>query len=247
MLAVLQDRGFILYESLLTCRMSRKRKYVLATSWNCSNKLTGRKVMMLYLDVMMQLLWMKRRGKQRLKVFAELSQRFRSPESWTHLPHTETFRCTACHWLWLFFPPLQRYIKWLKKGDITTNIYREHLNCCVKVHIVIPEELLIISCWTEMYVCVLSIHQWSVVSVAVWRQSLCLTYTETSQLIINKFQQLFSCYCYLWVTGCQILTTQSQMHVCKVPPLVLGLFLSFCLCWCKVVKDFPPSITGPIS
>lgn len=42
--------------------MSRKRKYVLATSWNCSNKLTGRKVMTLYLDVIMQLLWMKRRG-----------------------------------------------------------------------------------------------------------------------------------------------------------------------------------------
>lgn len=47
----------------LTCRMSRKRKYVLATSWNCSNKLTGRKVMMLYLDVMMQLFW-RVRGKQ---------------------------------------------------------------------------------------------------------------------------------------------------------------------------------------
>lgn len=43
--------------------MSRKRKYVLATSWNCSNKLTGRKVMMLYLDVMMQLFWRRMRGK----------------------------------------------------------------------------------------------------------------------------------------------------------------------------------------
>lgn len=41
----------------LTWRMSRNRKYVLATSWNCSNRLTGRKVMMLYLEVMMQLLW----------------------------------------------------------------------------------------------------------------------------------------------------------------------------------------------
>lgn len=46
--------------------MSRKRKYVFATSWNCSNKLTGRKVMMLYLEVMMQLFWRKMRGKYRL-------------------------------------------------------------------------------------------------------------------------------------------------------------------------------------
>lgn len=37
--------------------MSRNRKYVLATSWNCSNKFTGRKVMMLYFEVRMQLLW----------------------------------------------------------------------------------------------------------------------------------------------------------------------------------------------
>lgn len=42
--------------------MSRKRKYVFATSWNCSNKLTGRKVMMLYLEVMMQLFWREMRG-----------------------------------------------------------------------------------------------------------------------------------------------------------------------------------------
>lgn len=41
--------------------MSRNRKYVLATSWNCSNKLTGRKVMMLYLEVMMQLLWCEKK------------------------------------------------------------------------------------------------------------------------------------------------------------------------------------------
>lgn len=47
---------------MLTCRMSRNRKYVLATSWNCSNKLTGRKVMMLYLEVTMQLLWSKQTG-----------------------------------------------------------------------------------------------------------------------------------------------------------------------------------------
>lgn len=46
----------------LTCRMSRNRKYVFATSWNCSNKLIGRKVTMLYLEVMMQLLWRKVRG-----------------------------------------------------------------------------------------------------------------------------------------------------------------------------------------
>lgn len=53
----------LFFSAPLTCRMSRKRKYVLATSWNCSNKLTGRKVMMLYLDVMMQLFWRRMRGK----------------------------------------------------------------------------------------------------------------------------------------------------------------------------------------
>lgn len=30
---------------------------MLATSWNCSKRLTGKKVTMLYLEVLMQLLW----------------------------------------------------------------------------------------------------------------------------------------------------------------------------------------------
>lgn len=34
---------------------------MLATSWNCSKRLTGRKVRILYLEVLMQLLYSKRR------------------------------------------------------------------------------------------------------------------------------------------------------------------------------------------
>lgn len=30
---------------------------MLATSWNCSKRLTGKKLTMLYLEVLMQLLW----------------------------------------------------------------------------------------------------------------------------------------------------------------------------------------------
>lgn len=35
---------------------------MLATSWNCSKRLTGRKVRILYLEVLMQLLYDNRRG-----------------------------------------------------------------------------------------------------------------------------------------------------------------------------------------
>lgn len=35
---------------------------MLATSWNCSKRLTGRKVRILYLEVLMQLLYDSRRG-----------------------------------------------------------------------------------------------------------------------------------------------------------------------------------------
>ena len=35
----------------MSCRMSRMRKYALASRWNCSNKFLGKNVRMLYLDV----------------------------------------------------------------------------------------------------------------------------------------------------------------------------------------------------
>ncbi len=46
---------------LHTCRMSRKRKYALAILWNCSNKLRGRKVKGLYLEVLMELVFRRKR------------------------------------------------------------------------------------------------------------------------------------------------------------------------------------------
>lgn len=47
----------------------------------------------------------------------------------TLLPHTETFRCTLCHWLWPFSPPLWRHKAWnqsLKRCNVNTdNILRD--------------------------------------------------------------------------------------------------------------------------
>ena len=45
------------YNLDITCKIRRKRKYAFATLWNCSNKLIGKKVRMLYLDVWIRLSW----------------------------------------------------------------------------------------------------------------------------------------------------------------------------------------------
>ena len=39
----------------ISCKIRRKRKYAFATLWNCSNKLIGKKVRILYLDVWIRL------------------------------------------------------------------------------------------------------------------------------------------------------------------------------------------------
>lgn len=53
----------------------------------------------------------------------------------TLLPHTETFRCILCHWLWPFSPPLQKHKtrNEPQNVDITTKIYRKHPNRCISL------------------------------------------------------------------------------------------------------------------
>lgn len=111
--------------------MSRNRKYVLATSWNCSNKLTGRKVMMLYLEVMMQLLWWEKTG-WRIWVLGSMmcdSARGRL------LLHIETSRCTLCRWPGPSSPPLHRETqrRAMSQTGMTSQqrCYRMHSRCRV--------------------------------------------------------------------------------------------------------------------
>lgn len=58
--------------------------------------------MMLYLDVMMQLLWRIRREENtsQLNCFTSINiLNMYNRKQQTLLRHTETFRCTLCHWL----------------------------------------------------------------------------------------------------------------------------------------------------
>lgn len=124
----------ILHPSFLTCRMSRKRKYVLATSWNCSNKLTGRKVTMLYLDVMMRLLWMKRRGDQ----MTRLKHSLIFNESWRmrHLSLTAywNFSLYSLSLALTLLSSSARNKRHKARKFKYHRKYRNHLHCC-KVHV----------------------------------------------------------------------------------------------------------------
>lgn len=110
--------------------MSRKRKYVFATSWNCSNKLTGRKVTVLYLEVMMQLFCRKMRWeKMSMDYFNLLSSlMIDSGAGGETSPRTETSHCTPCRWLWPVSPPLQTHKQSVSKTERAQHLKPPHLS-----------------------------------------------------------------------------------------------------------------------
>lgn len=122
---------------LLTCSMSRKRKYVLATSWNCSNRLTGRKVMMLYLDVMMQLLWMGKREKFGLSQYFSLKMKRFYYLYWIKWVHLTAYWNFSLYSLSLALTRLSssaetQDTKWvIRRWNQNKEQNKKHSNCCI--------------------------------------------------------------------------------------------------------------------